>query len=82
MYKFNNISDVETFLLESLGTDLLLPGKSNNEAVFFHSGDKLTVDLKSGKFTWEPIEPGNMVTSKLSLRFHQWWGKGVISEVK
>jgi len=82
MYKFNNVSGLDTFLLESLGVDLLLPSGSNDQVIFFHDGDKLTVNLTTGELCWEPIEPGKMSTSKLSLRFHQWWGKGLISKVE
>lgn len=78
MFKFRNIEDIETFLLESLGTELLIPSNKANEAVFFHNGDKMTVNITTGEVIWEPIKSGDMFTSRLSLRLHQWFGKGII----
>lgn len=81
MYKFQHVPDVEELLLNSLGVDLILESPGDN-LVYFHNGDKMTVNTATGEMCWEPIEPGSMSTSKLALRFHQWWGKGLIRELK
>lgn len=78
MYKFRNVQDLETFLLDSLGVDLIIPSAAPDEITFFSNGDKMTVNTSIGKLLWEPIKPGDMFTSKLSVRFHSWWGKGII----
>lgn len=81
MYKFRNmqsIGNIEDFMLSYIGIDLLIPSQGPDELTFFHNGDKLTVNTKTGKLLWEPLKPGEMATSKLSMRIHQWFGKGII----
>lgn len=77
-YKFRNMENIEDFLLESLGCEMLLPESTDTELKFFHNGDIMTINTKSGTMLWEPISPGSMTTSKLSMRLHQWYGKGII----
>lgn len=77
MYKFREIKGIEDFLLNSLGVDLVVPS-SEPEIVFFQNGDKMTVNTETGELIWEPIQPGEVFTSKLSFRFHQWFSKGII----
>lgn len=77
MYKFREANGIEDFLLNSLGVDLIIPS-SEPEIVFFQNGDKMTVNVETGELIWEPIQPGEMFTSKLSLRIHQWFSKGII----
>ncbi len=76
--------DVESFVLEKLGTDLLVPKASPNsdEAVYFQNGDKMTINLKTGMLLWEPMTPGKMFTSRLSMRLHQWFGKGWLKPLR
>lgn len=78
MWQFQNPEKVEKVLLDSLGTDYIIPGGSNDQTVFFHNGDKMTVDMKTGLMEWEPITPGSFTTSKLAMRLHQWFAKGII----
>lgn len=78
MYKFRETNGIEDFLLNSLGVDLIVPSPSKEEIVFFQNGDKMTVNTETGELLWEPIHPGEMFTSKLSLRIHQWFSKGII----
>ena len=80
MYQFRNIDNIENFLLDTLGVDLIVPSRpeSENEIVFFQNGDKMTVNTATGEMMWEPLKPGDMFTSKLSLRLHQWFSKGLI----
>lgn len=78
MYRFRNIQGLEDFLLETLDEKFIIPSSNSEEIVFFHNGDKMTVNTNTGVIDWEPIKPGDMFTSKLSLRFHQWFGKGII----
>lgn len=82
MYKFKNVNNVEDFLLETLGADLIIPSESKDEIVFFHNGDKMTVNTITGNMLWEPLKPGGIFTSKLSLRIHQWFSKEIIVPVK
>ena len=77
MYTFREANGIEDFLLNSLGVDLIIPS-SEPEIVFFQNGDKMTVNVETGELIWEPIQPGEMFTSKLSLRIHQWFSKGII----
>lgn len=78
MYKFRETGGVEDFLLNSLGVDLIVPSSSETEIVFFQNGDKMTVNTETGELVWEPIQPGEAFTSKLSMRIHQWFSKGII----
>ncbi len=81
-YQFRNIPDLETFLLEeALGIDLLIPSGATDELVFFHNGDRMTVNAKTGMMQWEPLNPGELATSKLSMRVHQWFAKGIIYKI-
>ena len=81
MYKFRETNGVEDFLLNSLGIDLVISSSSEDEIVFFQNGDKMTVNTETGELVWEPIYPGEMFTSKLSMRIHQWFSKGIIVPV-
>lgn len=76
-YKFRETLEIEDFLIESLGVDLLIPS-SEEVLVFFHNGDRMTVNPRTRDLIWEPIHPGEISTSKLSFRLHQWFGKGII----
>jgi len=81
MWQFRNVDGLEDFLLKNLGADHLLPGSTSDEAVYFMNGDKMTINLKTGEMIWEPIEPGSMATSRLSMKLHIWFGKGIIYPV-
>lgn len=82
-YKFRDtINDLETFLLCNLGPELLIPSSNSDEAIFFQNGDKMTINLITREMVWEPIKPGEMFNSKLSLRLHHWFGKGIITPIK
>ena len=78
MYKFSRIPDIKNFVINSIGTNLLIPSDDNNKLVFFQNGDKMTIDCLGNNLLWEPISQGDMFSSKLSLRLHQWFGKGII----
>lgn len=82
MYKFRDTQGLEDFLLDTLGVEFLIPSSNPGEVAYFHNGDKMTVNVETGEIDWEPISPGNMFTSRLSLRFHQWFGKGIIETIK
>lgn len=82
MFKFRNVQNLEDFLMESCGKELRIPSASKNEVVLFQNGDKMTVSLETGELQWEPVIPGEMFTSRLSLRLHQWFGKGIIVPIK
>lgn len=78
MFKFRNVRNLEDFLMESCGKELRIPSASENEVILFHNGDKMTVNLETGEMEWEPVIPGKAYTSRLSLRLHQWFVKGII----
>lgn len=82
MFKFRNVQNLEDFLMESCGKELRIPSASKNEVVLFQNGDKMTVSLETGELQWEPVIPGEIFTSRLSLRLHQWFGKGIIVPIK
>ncbi|MCM1214144.1 MAG: hypothetical protein NC548_06440 [Lachnospiraceae bacterium] len=81
LWKFRDIENLEDFLLDTVGIDYLLPGSNHNEVIYFANGDKMTIDLSTGKMNWEPIRPGSFSTSRLALRLHQWFGKGIIHPI-
>lgn len=84
-FKFNERINVEEFLLESLGDSLIIPNHDfdgPDVVTFFHNGDIMKVDVKSGVLDWDTIHPGELGGSRLSLRIHQWFGKGIIIPVK
>lgn len=80
MWKFNT-PDVETLLMERIDSKFMLPSVPDqpNLVRLFHNGDKMTVDLETGIMEWEPVEPGALGTSRLSMCLHQWFGKGIIT---
>lgn len=82
MFKFRNVQNLEDFLMKSCGKELTIPSASKNEVVLFQNGDKMTVNLETGELQWEPVIPGEAFTSRLSLRLHQWFGKGIIIPVE
>lgn len=84
MFKFRNSNiDIEGFLISQIEDSLMLPSNENKDIVeYFSNGDKMTVNLKTKEIDWNPINPGSMSTSKLSLRIHQWFGKGLIEGVR
>lgn len=86
MYQFKYKGDeLERFLIdEQLGVEFLIENAypDPNKLTFFHHGDRMTVDLPSGVMEWEPIEPGSFTSSKLVMRFHQWFVKWIIKEIK
>lgn len=85
MYQFNYNGDLKKYLLEEqIGTELLIKNSLQTEDIltFFSNGDKMVVNLTTKVMTWEPVCPGDPTTSRLSLRIHQWFIKGIIREVK
>lgn len=81
LWQFQDIENLEDFLLDTVGVDYLLPGANSNEAIYFANGDKMTINLSTGKMNWEPIRPGSLATSRLALRLHQWFNKGIIRPI-
>lgn len=83
MFKFCRVENLEDWLLnEQLGSELLIDHSDPNVLVFFSNGDKMTVHISERIMEWEPISPGSLSTSRLSMRLHQWYGKGIIKEIK
>ena len=81
-YKFQDrAGDLETFLLENTKMELAIPSNNSNEIVLFQNGDRMTINLITRVMVWEPIIPGDMFHSHLSLRLHQWFGKGFINPI-
>ena len=78
MYKFHNVDNLENFLLVNVGIDLVVPPYENNTICFSHNGDNMTINTVTGNMLWEPISPGKIFTSKLSLLLHRWFNKGII----
>ncbi len=81
MYRFDTVDGLDNMLIGSLGADTLVPGGDPDTRTFFHHGDKLTVNTRTGAADYEPIKPGDMFHSRISLRFHQWFGKGLVRPV-
>lgn len=77
---FRNKSNIETILINDLGTNLII-SKSNDIIKFFQNGDNLTVNTKTGEVEYDPICPGTIFTSKISLRINQWFAKGIIKSI-
>lgn len=80
-YKFTRPSQLEDTLLESIDTDLLLPESEDGVLAYFHNGDKMTVSLKDGTIDFDSPHPGEMAGSKLSMRLHQWFAKGLVEPI-
>ena len=80
MWQFQNPEKVEEVLLDSLGTDYIIPGGSNDQTVFFHNGDKMTVDMKTGLMEWEPITPGALQPANSPCDFINGLRKGSLSQ--
>lgn len=78
MYQFREVNGIREFLIKRLGEDLIIPSPFENVISFFQNGDQLNVNTETGVMTWEPLKPGEMFTSKLSLRVHQWFANGTI----
>lgn len=81
MYKFKEVNGLREFLIKHLGEELIIQSQLKNEISFFQNGDKMTINTETGEMNWEPINPGKMFTSKLSLRIHQWFANGTIYPV-
>jgi len=75
------LEDIKSILHDTIGKDLRLPLASSEVAEYFHKGDRLSVNLKTGELCWDTVHPGEMFSSKLSLRLHQWLMKGLIVEI-
>lgn len=58
--------------------------KSDNpdNTVYFHNGDKLTVNVETGMAEYEPLVPGDFSHSKVTMRVHQWLMKGLLKAVE
>lgn len=80
LFEFANKENIEDFLLENLGTEYLLLTKPKNVYTldYFHNGDRMSVDTKEGIIEWDPINPGEAATSKLNMKIHHWFYKGII----
>ena len=80
-FKFKSTEGLNDFIVNNLGTDLILPESTSPEVVeFFSNGDRMAINVKSGDIDWDPLNSGSLTTSKLSLRLHQWFSKGLIKE--
>ena len=85
-YQFTNIEPntkySETLLLNFLSSqipdEILLDDPRPDTLVYFHGGDKMTINTHDMTIEWEPLRPGEMFNSTLALRFHQWFDKGLI----
>lgn len=78
VYRLCYIGNIKDFLLQYLESDLLIPSLNDNELTFFKDGDKLAVNLDDGLIQYEPLNPHDMFHSKITMRFHQWLGKGLV----
>lgn len=82
MYKFTQrVADLETFLLEELGTKFLLPSSNPDHAVYFMNGDRMEIDLVNKTMAFNSPEPTNPVSSRLNWKRHQWFVKSFIQEI-
>lgn len=80
MFRFFDKSGARELLDASIDRKLLLKRSEDDELAdrvrtYFHNGDRLTVDLDAGTLEWDPVEPGKLASSQLSMRVHQWLGK-------
>lgn len=83
-YRFSPGIDVEDVLLASFDTKLIMPnepGDGPGTIRYFQSGDRMLVDPKNGMIEWDPIEPGRVTTSLLSMKLHFWFAKGMIRAI-
>ena len=82
LWRFKSVDSLEDILLESLGTELLLPATKPNVATYFHNGDTMTVDMLTGNVAFDTLNAEDLPSSKLGLRLNQWFAKGLIVEQK
>ena len=83
-FKFRNPETVEDTLLTSLDTKLIIPNDHKadpDEVTYFANGDRLTINMRTGEGIYDPVNAGSMCNSRISMKFHQWFGKGIIIEV-
>ena len=78
-YKFTNLreEDLLEHLYDCIPKEMEVPGEGNTVR-FTHNGDDMAIELDTGIVHWEPLKPGDISSSKLSMRLHQWFGKGLI----
>ena len=81
MWKFKDKEGIEDFVLENLGVDFLIPSESPNILKYSENGDEMVIDTENGTLNWDIVHEPTMFSSKLSFRFHQWFGKGIIYPV-
>lgn len=78
MFKFRNVDNIRDFLIQSCGEDLIVKTELDSIIKLTQNGDDMYVNLTNGEIIWEPLDSQNVFHSKLSLRIHQWFGKGII----
>lgn len=86
-FEFFDKSSARELLDTSISKNLMLKRSEADESedrvrTYFHNGDRLTVDLENGTLEWEPLDPGKLASSQLSMRIHQWLGKYRICPAK
>lgn len=86
-FEFFDKSSARELLDTSISKNLMLKRSEADELddrvrTYFHNGDRLTVDLEAGTLEWEPLDPGKLASSQLSMRIHQWLGKYRICPAK
>lgn len=85
VYRFDTerVSSIEGLILNEVGEQFILKeARGNDRVVIFHNGDRMDIDLTKGTMDYDTAAPGQLGHSKLSLRLHQWFGKGIIHIVQ
>ena len=84
-FKFRSPGEAQEILLDSLDTKLIIPNDQSddpNDVIYFANGDRLCVNMATGEGVYDPVHPGEAFSSRIAMKFHQWFAKGLITEVK
>lgn len=82
LYQFRKNEDLETLLMESIPDDYMLPGKTNDEVVYFHNGDRMAINLQTGVMDFDTVHPGEMFHSRLQHCLNKWYARQIIHEIE
>lgn len=84
-WRFRHPEDVGDLIANDVGASFVLPkseGADPDVIELFHAGDRMTINAATGEMEFDSVNPGAFATSRLSLKLHQWFAKGVIRPVE
>ena len=82
LWKFNEGYDIHDLLRSNIPENLKLPGSQTDKIEYFSNGDRMTIDLANRELEYDSANPGSMASSRLSMKLHMWFSKGIISPIQ